>query len=403
MIENESATTGAIEQLVIGGILLNPEKLDEVLSILDPSDFYYTPTKTVLQAVKELHDDNEIIDVFSVQDRLEGKITWETMNEWIYQFSDDPTSNVVAEAHLLKKMADRRRLQEFGQMIIDNVNSREPSELLADANNWLALITPSIDKDIKIDLKSQKDDILQELSSIDDFKQSKYFAGFKFKAGDVILLKGKTGHGKTAVALNITAEMLNGMGGLKPLSVYYFTFEQERKEIISWIAQIMGMSVETLIDTRGEYLNVLYGVHKIVDIEAYVRNWTRTRGKLDLVVIDYDTFLDPAGQYETEERRVNAISKALKNIAVRYNTSILLLSQVSDDGKAKWGRVKEEDASVVINIELTPEQEELLTSKEDWQITLRVQKSRNGEFGSGTLTFDRQTRKIKQAPEVRLK
>ncbi len=402
MIKDESATTGAIEQNVIGGILLNSEAIDEVLSILDPSDFYYTPTREVFQAIKELHDNNEIIDVFSIQDRLEGKITRDTMNEWIYQFSDDPTTNAVAEAKVLKRQADRRRLQEVGKMIIDNVNSREPNEILADVDNWLTMITPLIDKDRKIDLKSQKEDVLNELNAIDDFKQSKYFAGFKFKAGDVILLKGRTGHGKTAVALNITGEMLNGMGGLKPLSVYYFTFEQERKEIITWIANIMGMSVETLIDTRGEYLNVLYGVHKIVDIEAYVRNWTRTRGKLDLVVIDYDTFLDPTGQYETEERRVNAISKALKNIAVRYNTSILLLSQVSDDGKAKWGRVKEEDASVVINIELTPEQEELLTSKEDWQITLRVQKSRNGEFGSGVLTFDRQTRKIKKTPEVEI-
>ena len=407
-INDDESITRKAERNVIGGLLLSPEKTDDILALLNEDDFNYLPTKTIFQAIKKIRDKNGGIDILSVWTKLqeEGKLELIggelVLNHLADEVADDPSADIIEDAKTLRKKADQRRIRELGQMIMESASKREPNELLAEIDNAITALTPSIDRDIKVDLKSQKEEIMKEISDPDNFKQSTIFKGFRFKAGDVILLKGKTGHGKTAVALNITADLLMGAAtSSEPLSVYYFTFEQQRKEIISWIAQIMGISPETLIDTRGDKLNVLYGISKITDIEAYVRKWTRLKGPLDLVVIDYDTYLEPVGRFDNEERRVNAISKALKRMAVKYDTSVLLLSQVSDDGKAKWGRVKEEDASVVINIETDDKQEKLLLDKEqNWSITLKVQKSRNGEFEGKTLTFDRKTRAV--TPEERL-
>ena len=405
-INNESITREA-EENVIAIILTEPERVDDILASLNEDDFSYIPTKFIFQTVKELRNEDKAIDHLSVWDKLkgDGKLDLVGGEERLFHIEKKTLNYIIdidEDIKILKRNSNQRRLIELGERIKNIALKRDPSEVLAEIDNAITNLSPSIDRDIKVDLKSHKEEIMKEISEPDNLKQSTIFKGFRFKAGDVILLKGKTGHGKTAVALNVTADLLMGAGtSNKPLSVYYFTFEQQRKEIISWIAQIMGMSPETLIDTRGDKLNVLYGISKITDIEAYVRKWTRLRELLDLVVIDYDTYLEPVGRFDNEERRVNAISKALKRMAVKYDTTVLLLSQVSDDGKAKWGRVKEEDASVVINIETDEEQEKLLLDKDqNWSITLHVQKSRNGEFGEKTLTFDRKTRAVTPEEKV---
>lgn len=409
---NESITRIA-EEAVISKLLLEPEKFEEILSIIDVDDFYYVPTKTIFKAIKELYEENKGMDATSVFNKLteEGKLSLIGGEKVFFRYAFegqgdnfldlDKIGTVEENARILKRKSDQRRIRDLGKSIKEMALNVDPTELLASVDNALDELTPKIDRDIKIDLKSQKEEIMKELNEPDDFKQSSIFKGFRFKAGDIVLLKGATGHGKTTIALNVTADLLAGAKtSNEPFSVFYFTFEQRRKEIISWIARILGREakeeIEELIDAKGDKLNVLYGVNRIVDIEAYVRKWARLRGPLDLVVIDYDTYLEPMGRYDNEERRVNAISKSLKRMAVKYDTTVLLLSQVNKDGKSKWGMVKEEDASVVIAIGASSEQEETLNSNSsEWSINLKVVKSRNGAFGEETLTFDRKTRALK--------
>lgn len=380
---------------------MNSEDLDDVLAIVDEDDFYYMPTRIVFNAMKELHDKNETVDILSVWNKLsEGRKTELVGELALNHFADESETvyDVVEEAKILKRKADQRRISELGKMIKERAYSNDPSELLSEIDNRISELTPKIDNHTHFGLIHRREKLLEALKNPPVFKQSTVFKGFKFKAGDVILLKGNTGHGKTTVAMNVTADLLMGCGiSDSPLSVLYFTYEQRDDEIIRGLAKIIGMTPEKLIDSRGKYLDVAYGIDKIVDIEGRIRSAKREIGKpLDLVVIDYDTYLKPVGKFENEERRVNAISKALKHIAVKYDTTILLLSQVNDNGKAKWGAVKEEDASVVINLEMDEEQEKaLLENLPEWSVTARVVKSRNGAFDKETLVFDKKTRALR--------
>ncbi len=405
---NDSITRTA-EENIISILLLDSEKIDEVLSIVSEEDFYYVPTRTIFKAIKDFHESNEGVDVLSVWDKLdkEGKLDLIgnelTLNHYADHGRDaEGLIDVIQDAKILKENANKRRIQELGKMILNS--DRKPKELLSEIDNALSNLFPEVDHDIHFGLIYRKEELLEALKNPPVFKQSTIFEGFKFMAGDVLLLKGKTGHGKTTIAMNVTDDLLMGCGTSEPLSVLYFTYEIKDFEIIRGLAKIIGMTPEKLIDSRGKYLDVFYGIDRLVDIEARVRVATREMGKpLDLVVIDYDTYLKPVGRFENEERRVNAISKALKRVAVKYDTTVMLLSQVNGNGTAKWGTVKEEDASVVINLEMDEDQEEaMLKGQPEWSVTARVVKSRNGAFGKQTLTFNRETRALKSQKRIEL-
>ena len=58
------------EEAVLGAILVNPRCLDKVISILKPEYFYKPAHRYIYEAIIQLTNNNEVIDIVSVSDTL---------------------------------------------------------------------------------------------------------------------------------------------------------------------------------------------------------------------------------------------------------------------------------------------------------------------------------------------
>ena len=58
------------EEAVLGAILVNPRCLDKVMSMLKPEYFYKPAHRYIYEAILQLTNNNEMIDIVSVSDVL---------------------------------------------------------------------------------------------------------------------------------------------------------------------------------------------------------------------------------------------------------------------------------------------------------------------------------------------
>lgn len=61
------------EQSVLGSLMLDKDSIVQVADILKPNDFYRTTHKNIYQAMLDLYDKSEPIDVLSLSNKLEEK------------------------------------------------------------------------------------------------------------------------------------------------------------------------------------------------------------------------------------------------------------------------------------------------------------------------------------------
>lgn len=61
------------EQAVLGAVFLNPDALVEAMEFVTAADFYRRAHQLIFQAMMDLNDVSEAIDVVTLKDRLEGQ------------------------------------------------------------------------------------------------------------------------------------------------------------------------------------------------------------------------------------------------------------------------------------------------------------------------------------------
>lgn len=186
--------------------------------------------------------------------------------------------------------------------------------------------------------------------------------------GEVTVLAGKPGDGKSAVALNIAVN-----AALADKKVCYFNLEMsEWQTMLRVVARfgnvdskrlrIWGPSpededeiarvLETLKD-RPLYFYDIEQSSTVAKIHAAVKMRRRGEG-CDLVVIDHlHEFSEGASRSETETVRLGKIMRAIKNIARTEEVPVLLLSQLNRNVQTHTATAKN-DMGETITVTLPP-------------------------------------------------
>jgi len=238
-------------------------------------------------------------------------------------------------------------------------------------------------------LKSVRVQTLKEKQSkiLDNFKDREYisislFNNIKLRKSDVLLITAKTKSGKTTLAMNIAKELLEE-------KVLYVTYEIAEEDLFILFAsleqgkeeaKLTERDIEKVIENYDGKLFIESNL-SLQEIQAYVRT---LRPKL--FIIDYDQLVQTNGRFESEERRVAYIVSTFKHLALETNSICVLLSQVNEDGQARYSREKEFYASVHIHLE-KEENSDL--------INYEVKLNRYGKSGSkGSLKVDWKNRRV---------
>lgn len=347
------------EQSVIGSMLLDREIIPNVTEILKAEDFYRQDHKEIYEAIMDLFESAEPIDIITVSDQLKLRGTLESTGGLEYLtalVNGVPTTanvrhyaKIVEEKSLLRKLiktsSDIVNMGYEGTEEVENVlDKAEKSifDLLQKRN--LKGMAPI--KDVLVDAFNRLEELYNNKGHITGIPTG--FADLDFKTAglhnsDLILIAARPAMGKTAFALNIAQQA--AVHAKVPVAV--FSLEMSKEQLVNrmlcaeamvdsqkmrtgkledqdWhkIAQALGPLSEAPIyidDTPGT---------SMMEIRAKCRR-LKLEKNLGLVVIDYLQLMQGKGKNESRQQEVSEISRSLKILAKEISVPIITLSQLS--------------------------------------------------------------------------
>jgi len=225
------------------------------------------------------------------------------------------------------------------------------------------------------------------------------------KKGQLITIAGATSHGKTAFAL----DLLLALSVDHPVAA--FSLEMSAHELLTRAAcNLSGVDSylqESSNLSSKERARFSSAVSRLAEMPLYIDDRTgstvaaiasaaaKVRPKPRLLCVDYLQLLNASGKAANRNDAVSQISRGLKQLAVRMEIPIIVLSQINRDSR-KEGREPdlhdlrdsgsiEQDSNTVIFLWQTKDEEGRPYSRTD----ILVKKQRGGRKGRVTMNFEK--------------
>ncbi|NOY64185.1 MAG: replicative DNA helicase [Nitrospirae bacterium] len=347
------------EQSVLGAILLDNEALLKALEIITPEDFYRDSHKKIFNAMIELFEKNEPIDLITLTDHLRMKDHLESIGGVSYLTSlvnFIPTAaNVRHHARLIREKSLMRGLIRTATEIVSMVYEENmPADDLVDmAEKNIFAIS---DKRVKTSFSRLKDVIKDSFEMIESLYDRKEAitgvpSGFHdldelttgFQQGDLIIVGGRPSMGKTALALNIAQHVGVELG--EPVAIFSLEMSKRQLALRMLCSEAMVDSNRVrkgfirkedwhkLTSAAGKlaeapiFIDDSSGI-SVLEMRAKARRLKMEHG-LSLVIVDYLQLMKGKGNFERREQEISEISRALKGLAKELEVPVIALSQLN--------------------------------------------------------------------------
>jgi replicative DNA helicase len=422
------------EQSVLGSLMIDRDAVIKIADFLQPADFYKPVHQKIYEAMLELYQRHEPIDILSLPNRLKDKNYLQEIGGVSYLTSLTnmvPTaSNIISYAKIVQQKKLLRDLIGAAYDIseLGFQEDKDVDDLLDEVEQRIFSVTQkSLSgqqfKDIKTDLTGAFEKIeklhrgekpLRGVST--GFKQlDNMLSGLQ--NSDLIILAARPSLGKTSLALNIALH-----AAMKEnISVGIFSLEMSREQLVDRL-----ISAESGIDLWKirtghlkeeeqdfEYLHQaldrlsrapIYiddaATSNIMRLRTMARRLQADRG-LGLIIVDYLQLIAPRdSKVYNMVQQITEISRGLKALARELNVPIIAVSQLSRAVEQRDHKVPrlsdlresgsiEQDADVVMFIYRKDRDKlnEDLTEEEKNTAKIIVAKHRNGPIGEVDLKF----------------
>ncbi|MEF2761231.1 MAG: replicative DNA helicase [Ligilactobacillus salivarius] len=347
------------EQAVLGAIFLNTDALADAMEYVEADDFYRRAHQILFQAMVNLNNDGEAIDVLTVQNYLTTNNQLDDVGEVAYiaelATSVPTAANAGYYAKIVEEKSMLRRLISTATNIITQANNGDDDvpSLLDSAERQIMDVS---ERRNRSGFREIKDVLNETLSDIDRLsQQSEDITGLptgyrefdKMTAGlqpdNLIILAARPAVGKTAFALNIAQNVATSTD----TSVAIFSLEMSAESLVNRMLCAEGSINANHLRTgqldEGEWQNLIVAMGalsntsifiddtpgiKMAEIRAKCRRLAKEKGNLGLVVIDYLQLIEGSNK-ESRQQEVSEISRQLKKLAKELSVPILALSQLS--------------------------------------------------------------------------
>jgi replicative DNA helicase len=423
------------EKRAVGGMLLSADAVADVSAVLAPWDHYLPAHQVIHEAILELADAGQPADAVTVGNLLakRGALMKVGGGPYLHELiASVPTAaNAGYYARIVRGHAILRRMIEAGTRIVQlgYEGAGEPEELAERARKALddAMASHRVDGVQDID-----DLLIETLDALERQEQRVVTSPWPdlnllingVAPGEMDVLAGRPGTGKSLVALNWAAEV--ALRRRQPAVI--FTMEMSRHEVMLRLISAEGRVPLTallrrqLADEHWDRVNkareVIAGSPLVIDDTpgcslAHIRARLRVMARNvppALVVVDYLQLLTGAARVENRQAEVAGFSRGLKLIAGEYQVPVLAISQLNrasthrQDQRPRLSDLRESgaienDASIVILLhrEDTNGQE----TERSGVIDFIVEKNRNMPPGVASLAFQGEyARCMSVAPEA---
>lgn len=374
------------EQAILGAILIDSEKINDVMTLLKPEDFYLEQHQAIFTAMTEMFISSKTIDVVTLVNTLTklGNYTEGDAAKYIKMLVDLASSatNVTEYANIIKDKSLLRSLINASKDIAETAYSElgEASDVLDFAEQRIFEIAQDR---YNVNFTHIRDIIVKNYTTLNALKNDpESIAGVKtgfgtldnllvgMGPGDLIVLGGRPGMGKTTFAINIAVNVAKRT----KKEVAIFSLEMTNEQIVSRI-----LCSEALIDSHSmrtgkldneqwkrlaeaasvlSETNLLFDDTSGITVTAMKAKLRRLKN-LGLVVIDYLQLMQSEKHSDNRVLEIGQITRALKLMAKDLHVPVILCSQLARAPESRTDKMPvlsdlrdsgsiEQDADVVL-------------------------------------------------------
>lgn len=426
------------EQSILGGLMLDREALDQVGDMLMAEDFYKPSHQKIYNAIKELHNKSQPIDIITVTNILQAEGSMDMVGgpEYLISLLDKTISsaNIASHAKIVKDKATLRRLIHINSQLIEKAYDQNFVDVESFVDQAESEIFKIGENKTQTGLVGSMEIVKASIQKIEELYKNKaeitgIGTGFKkldemtagLHPGEMTIIAARPSMGKTAFSLNIAQHVALRL----KKTVAYFSLEMgkesmmmrmlsaESKVSMSEIrnGRIQDSAWPKLINAASAlseapiFIDDTAGISPF-EIRSRARRLKAEHG-LDVIMIDYLQLMSMKQKFNSREQEVAEISKSLKAIAKELQIPIIALAQLNRGVEGRTEKKPmlsdlresgsiEQDADVIMMLYRDDYYDKENPEKQGHAEVI-VGKQRNGATGPVKLRFDAQYNRFRDA------
>ncbi len=422
------------ERAILGAILLDNQTYSQAAEFLRADDFSLDSHRRIYLRMTALSETGRAIDFVTLTEELGQHDEIESVGGTAYVMSLTDglprVKNIEHYVRIVKDKAMLRGLIHAATGVIERAYDQDsPAEEIVDAAE--SAIFQIAEKRISQGFMALPDIVASSFGSIDKlYEQGQRITGLEthFRAfddmtsglqkADLVIIAARPSMGKTAFAINVAENA--AIRDKKVVGVFSLEMSREAllKRMLCSQSMVDSHKLRTGFLGRDDYSKLVNGLAALAEAPIFIddtpgisisemrakcRRLEQSKGRLDLVVVDYLQLVagSPSGssrRYENRTQEVSAISRGLKAMAKELSCPVVALSQLSRAPETRTGNNRpqlsdlresgsiEQDADVVAFIfreEVYKPDDPDLEGKAE----LIIAKQRNGPTGKVNLSF----------------
>lgn len=430
------------EQSILGGILLDNLAINNVLELLDVTDYYSEAHRKIFSALIDLAEKSEPCDLITLSNILRDRRQIEDVGGMAYLASlvDNVPSaaNIEYYSKIVKEKAVLRKLIGASTEILNKsyASVSDVEQVLDEAEHSIFEISQNKIKPSFFPLKDLIKDSFKTIEQL--FEKKSLITGVatgyndldKLTSGlqnsDLIIVAGRPSMGKTAFALNMAQNA--AIGTDIPVAIFSLEMSKEQLSMRMLASEAKvdsqrlrkGFLGETdwpkLTTAAGKLSDAPIFIDdtpaiSVLEMKAKTRRLKAEKG-LGLIVLDYLQLMRGKDTSAPREQEISEISRSLKSLAKELNVPIVALSQLNRQVEARTDKrpqmadlresgAIEQDADVILFIYRDEVYNKSEDNPEKGFAEIIIGKQRNGPTGKVKLTFLKDYTRFEDHAEIR--
>ena len=348
------------EQAVIGSMLTDKDAIMSAVETLKPEDFYREDNKIIYEAILNLYNRAEPVDIITLKTELQSMKQLETVGglEYIAELPDKVPTTANVEQYI-KIVEERSALRALIKTANDLISlgydqTQDVEDILDTAERKIFDVIQNRNqkgyssiKDILVDSFTQLEQLYnqkQHITGVPTGFADLDFITAGFHKSDLIIVAARPAMGKSAFALNLATNAAVRYN--TPVAIFSLEMSKEQmtNRILCSEAMVDSNKVRTgkiedddwqkLAEASGNlsqaqiFIDDTPGI-SVMEIRAKCRK-LKLEKNIGMVVIDYIQLVQGSSKRNgSREQEISEISRSLKILAKEINVPVIALSQLS--------------------------------------------------------------------------
>ena len=418
------------EQSVLGGLLLDSGKWDDVSEVVTPDDFYHQKHREIFSAISALREHDEAIDVVTTSEWLDRQGLLESIGGLQYLgalANNTPSaSNIKAYANIVHERSVLRRLITATNDIAQksySPNGAQVKEIIDFAEKLVFDISQN-DRQHQAGFTPIQGLLAGAINRIEElYKSDTALTGIPtgftdldnltsgFQKSDLIVIAGRPSMGKTSLAMNIAESAVLDSKVATAVFSMEMPGQQLAMRMLSSLGRVNAHRVRTGQLSNEDWPRLTSGLSLLneaplfiddtaalnpLELRSRARRLMREEHSLGLIIVDYLQLMQSSESTENRAIEVANITRSLKVLAKELNVPVVVLSQLNRGLEQRPNKrpvmsdlresgAIEQDADVILFIYRDEVYNEDSNDKGTAEVI--IGKQRNGPTGTVRLTF----------------